>query len=1199
MATITIYASTGVAKIDLQMPNSTTKTIYENDHYSWTRLDSNSWIKITDVDALSSYSNPYTDNYGNNLNNGHTYYFSGGDQNVYVRATYKPPAATYTIKIKPSTSVPSFSWSMSDGGSGTWSLENDGPEASWTRAEGTELTITSCAPSSSYKHPVYYERTDQFQQQITNSDGTWKDRIITFTADKTGTLVATYVKPVQTYTLSFNPGAKDAIGSMTAKTGATTYVVPRCGFYRDGYEFKDWVYTDDDGFPQTVNVGDTITLTRNLTLYAQWSKIELITISFISKGVLVDEQYITDGLMITGLDDTETEKFDYWYEELSDGSWAKYYDGDFASFSKDTTLYAHWTTEIKDKITITLFDHDLGEEFDLYEGESMLLPIPEDTATEKFEYWYSIDSEGNIETYDGGASIEYWMFDGDTTLYAAWKTTYYTITYKGNGATGGSERVQSNQRTYIVYQNWFTRTGYEFRYWTYADEYDQTVIVHEGDTLTPTRNLQLFASWKKATYSITYDLAGGTGGPSAGTKTHGVTYTIPSTKPTKAGNTFRYWVDDLENIYYPGESYYRNANTTFTAVWKLNTYTITYNLNGGSGGPTSPDTKTHGVTYTIPSTKPTKTGNTFQYWVNDLGNTYYPGGSYERNANTTFSAVWKLNEYTISYNANGGTGAPSEQTKTHGVDLTLSSVVPTRSGYDFVNWYDGTDYYSPGGIYSANSPASLYAQWRRKTYTVSYNANGGTGAPSAQTKTHGVDLTLSSTVPTNGNLRFMGWSTSSAASASAQYASGATYSGNDDLALYAVWRCVAAFYNGSSLLVEKLCPIGGSVTCPTMADSGGKGLYMWQVAHSSQSYSPGASIQNLSESITLLAVWKTFYDISYNANGGDAASVPSSQRKWEDEDLTLSTIIPTWSGHTFFGWSTNSDRMAARQYEAGDTYSKNESAVLYAIWRVVVVCYSNGSQYGSSLYARIGGEITLPSPQPTATQVCTGWKRRDDTTIIYTPGQTLEITISFILDAIWQNGFTLTYNDGGSGGGNSVVHTPLAITYDIWTVGQCHFTKAGSVFQHWSYTDDDGFPQTIKPLQSFTPTRSLTLYAVWKARDKFYWHGSDAADVTYFAVGQRVDLAITATAWNAFLDFVNNVREEAGLARIDFHKVTAGKEFSAFDFNRVRNNIDPMIPNNSSIVLPSTVSAGDEIVTSLYNGTGSLKDAINRIVEQL
>lgn len=1116
MATITIYASTGVAKIDLQMSNGATKTIYENDHYSWTRLDSNSWIKVTDVDALSSYSNPYTDNYGNNLNNGHTYYFSDGNQNVYVRATYKQPVATYTVKIKPSTSVPSFSWRMSDGGSGTWSLQNDGPEASWTRAEGTELTITSCTPSSSYKHPVYYERTDQYQQQITNSDGTWKDRIISFTADKTGTLVATYVKPAATYTLHYD-GNGATSGSMSDQTGNNSYYVKGNEFVRTGYVFRYW--SDFNG--HTYSPDQIIHLTADTTLHAIWAK-EYYDIIYNDNGGTGgpnrQTKHIDEDLVISYTEPTRAGYVFMGWAGSSSADEADYLPGDTYDTNASTVLYAVW------KIAHTVLFHysELIEEYIAYDGEIITLEELEDTETERFVGWYYVQ-DGVYYEAPGGTDV---IIDADIDFYSEWTTITYTITYDGNNATSGSSRTQSGSSTYTIYNNWFQRTGYAFQYWTYSDEYDQEHIYRPGDRVTPKRNMTLYAFWLRA-YTITYHANGGTGAPSEQTKIHNVDLTLSSTVPTRSGYDFVNWYD--------GTDYYS------------------------------------------------------------------PGGTYTANSPASLYAQWRLKTYTISYYANGGTGAPSEQTKTHGVDLTLSSVIPTRSGYDFVNWYDGTDYYSPGGTYRANSPASLYAQWRRKTYTVSYNANGGTGAPSAQTKTHGVDLTLSSTVPTNGNLRFMGWSTSSAASASAQYASGATYSGNDDLALYAVWRCVAAFYNGSSLLVEKLCPIGDSVTCPTMADSENRGLYMWQVAHSSQSYSPGATIQNLSESITLLAVWKTFYTISYNGNGGSdtVTSLPSDQRKWEDIDITLSTIRPARSGYEFFGWSTSSEAMAPRQYEPGDTYSKNESAVLYAIWRVVVICYSNGSQYGSSLYARIGGEITLPSPPPTATQVCTGWKRRDDTTIIYTPGQTLEINISFILDAIWQNGFTLTYNDGGSGGGNSVVHTPLAITYDIWTVGQCHFTKAGSVFQHWSYTDDDGFPQTIKPLQSFTPTRSLTMYAVWKARDKFYWHGSDQADATYFAVGERVDLAITATAWNAFLDFVNDVREDAGLARINFRKVTAGKEFSAFDFNRVRNNIDPMIPNNSSIVLPSTVSAGDEIVTSQYNGSGSLKDAINQIVDLL
>lgn len=147
--------------------------------------------------------------------------------------------------------------------------------------------------------------------------------------------------------------------------------------------------------------------------------------------------------------------------------------------------------------------------------------------------------------------------------------------------------------------------------------------------------------------------------------------------------------------------------------------------------------------------------------------------------------------YTISYNANGGSGAPSNQTKWYGTNLTLSSTKPTRTGYSFNKWNTnsggtGTSYNS-GATYTANAAATLYAQWTANTYTVSYNANGGTGAPGNQTKTYGVDLTLSSTKPTRTNYNFLGWGMSASA-ITVSYAAGATYSANSAITLYAVWE---------------------------------------------------------------------------------------------------------------------------------------------------------------------------------------------------------------------------------------------------------------------------------------------------------------------------------------------------------------------------------------------------------------------------
>lgn len=158
---------------------------------------------------------------------------------------------------------------------------------------------------------------------------------------------------------------------------------------------------------------------------------------------------------------------------------------------------------------------------------------------------------------------------------------------------------------------------------------------------------------------------------------------------------------------------------------------------------------------------------------------------------STTDTIDAKSSYTVSYNANGGSGAPSSQTKWYGETLTLQSTKPTRTGYSFKNWNTnsgGTETsYASGASYTANSGVTLYAQWTANTYAVKYDANGGTGAPSQQTKTYGVDLTLSSTTPTRTNYNFLGWGTSASAT-TVSYAAGATYSANADITLYAVWE---------------------------------------------------------------------------------------------------------------------------------------------------------------------------------------------------------------------------------------------------------------------------------------------------------------------------------------------------------------------------------------------------------------------------
>lgn len=164
--------------------------------------------------------------------------------------------------------------------------------------------------------------------------------------------------------------------------------------------------------------------------------------------------------------------------------------------------------------------------------------------------------------------------------------------------------------------------------------------------------------------------------------------------------------------------------------------------------------------------------------------------------------------YTVSYNANGGSGAPSNQTKQHDITLTLSSVKPTRSGYAFAGWgTSATDTdvkYSAGGQYTGNSNITLYAIWSNAAkMTLAYNANGGSGAPSSQTHLINTVSKISGVIPTRNNYVFLGWSTSSSAT-SATYIADGQYTNNNftndaTVTLYAVWlkRSPSIYINSS------------------------------------------------------------------------------------------------------------------------------------------------------------------------------------------------------------------------------------------------------------------------------------------------------------------------------------------------------------------------------------------------------------------
>lgn len=230
------------------------------------------------------------------------------------------------------------------------------------------------------------------------------------------------------------------------------------------------------------------------------------------------------------------------------------------------------------------------------------------------------------------------------------------------------------------------------------------------------------------------------------------------------------------------ETYYSGAKTNYgmTATSGGSSATINTFGNSSAGGSGSL-TGTYSISGNGAATKTITV--TFKNFNNDNGDSATKGVSFS-------VSVPAWTSYTVTYNANGGTGAPANQTKWKNQTLTLSNTKPTRTGYTFQGWAtssSGSVAYSAGASYAGNAALTLYAVWKANTYTVTYNANGGTGAPSSQTKTYGTTLKLSSTKPTRTNYTFVGWGTSASATTVA-YASGANYTENAAITLYAIWQ---------------------------------------------------------------------------------------------------------------------------------------------------------------------------------------------------------------------------------------------------------------------------------------------------------------------------------------------------------------------------------------------------------------------------
>ena len=183
---------------------------------------------------------------------------------------------------------------------------------------------------------------------------------------------------------------------------------------------------------------------------------------------------------------------------------------------------------------------------------------------------------------------------------------------------------------------------------------------------------------------------------------------------------------------FPASNYVRHGSGSYTVYYEKACKMVVHYVYGASRRTATVDKTAYGKrgsSYTIYS--PTISGYTPS--KSSVSGTF---SSESRSA----TVYYYESTYTISFNENGGSGAPSSITKKHFTNATLPSDKPYRTGYTFKGWgtSSSTSYaaYQPGSTFYTNANTTLYAVWSAKTYTISFNANGGSGAPSSITKKH-------------------------------------------------------------------------------------------------------------------------------------------------------------------------------------------------------------------------------------------------------------------------------------------------------------------------------------------------------------------------------------------------------------------------------------------------------------------------------
>lgn len=501
---------------------------------------------------------------------------------------------------------------------------------------------------------------------------------------------------------------------------------------------------DDSDFTKSYTTLSEQTWVGNKDVYFKWNP-NKYTITFnVNGGNSLDNGTIDvyyGNSYVLPIPTRSGYSFQGWYnnsEKVIDGTWTRL---------DDLSLTAKWSIETY-KITYELDDGinsiNNPSVFN-YEDETIVL----EEATKTGYTFLGWTSDG-VETPTKNYVISH-NSTGDLTIFANWQVNTYTITFDANGGGGlTSESVQVDYDSNVELPV-LTKIGYTFAGW-----FNQTTK-YESGAWSVASDITLTAQWTVLNYRINYELDGGTNNPS-----NPSSYTYDSDDivlgdPSKTGYTFLGWTSleistPTKSVAIPNHSL---GEKEFTANWKVNTYAITYDVNGGNALSSNVQTVVYGDDYSLKETS--RAGYTFAGWFN--GGNLFDSGTWFFTEDVLLVAKWNVNSYSISYEMNEGTNDPNNPSSyTYGSgDVVLSE--PSKTGYEFLGWTSTSIVVPSKEVTISNNSlgdVAFTANWRANTYTVSLDVNGGEVLQN-DSLTITYDSSYELPVPERNGYTFLGW----------------------------------------------------------------------------------------------------------------------------------------------------------------------------------------------------------------------------------------------------------------------------------------------------------------------------------------------------------------------------------------------------------------------------------------------------------